>query len=164
MTEKTSGSQPNNTQSYTESYQKHTGYSYGYKVVYFYDDQYTKPAQIYRGERPIKKFMEEMLKEARYCQKIIATKFKKPLTMADKDEQHFQEANERHICNQAYTYKDIRVRDHCHVTGSYRGSAHQYCNLKLRINPKEFKIPVIFHNLRGYDNHCIMQEIPEAWE
>ena len=108
--------------------------------------------------------MEEMLKEAQYCQKIIATKFKKPLTMTDKDEQHFQEANECHICNQAYTYKDIRVRDHCHVTGSYRGSVHQYCNLKLRINPKEFKIPVIFHNLRGYDNHCIMQEIPEAWE
>ena len=53
---------------------------------------------------------------------------------------HFQEANECHICNQAYTNKDIRVRDHCHITGSYRGSAHQYRNLKLRINPKEFKI------------------------
>ena len=52
ITEKISGSQPNNTQSYTESYQKHTGYSYGYKVVCFYNDQYTKPAQIYRGEKP----------------------------------------------------------------------------------------------------------------
>lgn len=36
--------------------------------------------------------MEEMLKDAQYCQKIIATKFKKPLTMSDKDEQHFKEA------------------------------------------------------------------------
>ena len=51
--------------------------------------------------------MEEMLKEAQYCQKIIATKFKKPLKMSDGDEQHFQEANEYHICNQAYTNKDI---------------------------------------------------------
>ena len=50
-------------------------------------------------------------------------------------------------------------RDHCHITGQYRGSAHQNCNLKLRISPKEFKIPVIFHNLRGYDSHFIMQEI-----
>ena len=58
-----------------------------------------------------------------------------------------------------YTNKDIRVRDHCHVTGKCRGSAHQACNLKLRINPKEFKIPVIFHNPRVYDSHFIMQEI-----
>ena len=27
------------------------------------------------------------------------------------------------------------------------------CNLKLRIKPEEIKIPVIFHNLRGYDSH-----------
>ena len=73
ITEKISGSQRNDTQSYTESYQKHTGYSYGYKVVYLYDDQYAKPAQIYRGEKPIKKFMEEMLKETQYWQKIIAS-------------------------------------------------------------------------------------------
>ena len=33
------------------------------------------------------------------------------------------------------------------------------CNLKLRVNPEEVKIPVIFHNLRGYDSHFIMQEI-----
>lgn len=32
-------------------------------------------------------------------------------------------------------------------------------NLKLRINPKEFKILVISHNLRGYDRQFIMQEI-----
>lgn len=46
ITEKIPGYRPSNTQSYTESYQKHTGCSYGYKVVCCYDDQYTKPAQI----------------------------------------------------------------------------------------------------------------------
>ena len=40
-----------------------------------------------------------MLKEAQYCQKIIATKFKKLLKMTDKDEQNFQDANEYHIFN-----------------------------------------------------------------
>ena len=63
------------------------------------------------------------------------------------------------ICNKKYTNEDIKVRDHCHITGKYRGSAHQDCNLKLRIKPEEIKIPVIFHNLRGYDSHFIMQEI-----
>ena len=60
-----------------------------------------------------------------------------------------------------YTEKDIRVRDHCHITGKYRGSAHQDCNLKLKIKPEEIKIPVIFHNLRSYDSHFIMKEIGE---
>ena len=103
-----------------------------------------------------------MLKEMQYCQKTIATfctKFKKPLKMSDEDQQHFQATKECHICNQTYTNKDIRVRDHCHITGNYRGSAHQDCNLKLTISPKEFEIPVIFHNFRGYDRHFIMKEI-----
>ena len=54
--------------------------TYGYKVVCCYDDTYTKPIQVYRGEDSIKKFMQEMSKEVQYCQKIISTKFKKPHT------------------------------------------------------------------------------------
>ena len=65
------------------------------------------------------------------------------------------------ICEKKYTDKDIRVRDHCHITGIYRGSAHQECNLKLKIEPDNIKIFVIFHNLRGYDSHFIMQQIGE---
>ena len=63
-----------------------------------------------------------------------------------------------HICDKEYPNKDMRVRDHCHITGKFRGSAHQECNLKLRIKPEDIKIPVIFHNLRGYDSHFIMQQ------
>lgn len=37
--------------------------------------------------------------------------------------------------------------------------ANQDCNLILRINPNEYKIPVISHNLRGFDSHFITQEI-----
>ena len=69
--------------------------------------------------------MQEMLKEVQYCQKTIATKFKKPLKMSDKDEQHFQEASECHICNRPYTDKDIRVRDHTHVQYSRLDSSGQ---------------------------------------
>ena len=59
----------------------------------------------------------------------------------------------------AYTKTDTRIRDDCRINGNYRGSGHQNCNLKLRINAKELKIPVIFHTLRGYDRYFIMQEI-----
>lgn len=79
--------------------------------------------------------------------------------MSDNEEEMFKAAEVYHICGQQYTDKDIRVRDHCHVTGKYRGSVHQACNLKLRLNPNNVKIPKIFHNLRGYDAHFMMQEI-----
>ena len=159
ITEKISGCQPDNDKSYTEVYQKHTDCGYGYKIVCCYDDNYSKPVTIYRGEKAVYKFMEAMLGEIEYCKKVMKKEFNKPLRMTNEDEEEFQKAKECHICEQKYTDKDIRVRDHCHITGKYRGSTHQECNLKLKIKPEEIKIPVIFHNLRGYDSHFIMQEI-----
>ena len=99
-----------------------------------------------------------MLKEVKWCKSIIK-KFNKPLVMTDENEIDFQKAKKCHICDKQYNGDELIVRDHCHITGKFRGSAHQDCNLKLRINPKTIKIPVIFHNLRGYDSHFIMQQI-----
>ena len=103
--------------------------------------------------------MLDLLSEVEYCQKMIATASQKPLQMTDEEEELFKTAEERHICERKYKKTDIRVRDHCHITGKYRGSAHQDCNLILRLDPSKFKVPVIFHNLCGYDFHFIMQEI-----
>ena len=61
-------------------------------------------------------------------------------------------------CKQPFVedfYMD-KVRDHCHITGKYRGAAHWRCNINFRINP-EMEIPVFFHNLRGYDSHLLLQ-------
>ena len=49
-----------------------------------------------------------------------------------------------------------RVRVHCHYTGRYRGPAHNSCNLKYR-KPKF--IPVVFHNLTGYDSHLFIKKL-----
>ena len=159
ITEKIHGCQQEGNKSYTEPYQRHKDCGYGYKVVCCYDDKYTKAIQIYRGEKAVYKFMENMLEEVKYCKKVMKKHFNKPLRMTGENEQEFKKATTCHICDKKYTEKDIRVRDHCHITDEFRGSAHQECNLKLRINPEEIKIPVIFHNLRGYDSHFIMQEI-----
>ena len=161
ITEKIQGCRQNNDSSYTEAYQKHTDFGYGYKVVCCYDDKYTKPIQIYRGENAVYKFMEVMLDEVKYCKEVMRRNFNKPLKMTDNDELSFKLEQKCYICEESYKDKDVRVRDHCHITGKYRGSAHQDCNLKLRLNPEEIKIPVIFHNLRGYDSHFIMQQIGE---
>ena len=71
ITEKISGCQPNNNKSYTEAYQKHTDCGYGYKVVSCYDDKYSKPITIYRGEKAVYKFVEAMLEEVKYCKKVM---------------------------------------------------------------------------------------------
>ena len=94
-----------------------------------------------------------------WCKSKIKKHFNKPLKMTKENETDFQKATKCHICDEPYKDKDIRVRDHCHITSKFRGSAHQDCNLKLQIKPETIKIPAIFHNLRGYDSHFIMQEI-----
>lgn len=59
---------------------------------------------------------------------------------------------------QCSLYVGGKVRDHDHISGEYRGAAHYTCNLNLRITNAD-KIPVFFHNLRGYDAHLLMKEI-----
>ena len=147
--------------SYTEAYQTHEDCGSAYKVVCCYDDKYSKNICIYRGENAVYGFMEKMLEEVKYCKAVIKKHFNKPLVMTEDDEQRFRTMDWCHICGEKYDEKDVRVRDHCHITGKFRGSAHQECNLKLRIKPENLKIPVIFHNLRGYDSHFIMQQIGE---
>ena len=55
-----------------------------------------------------------------------------------------------------YIDNDVKVRDHCPITGKHRGSVHRDCNISLRLN---HKISVVFHNIKKYDSHFIMQEL-----
>lgn len=70
LSQRVFGCQPDDAKSYIDKYQKHTGCSYGYKVVCCYDDKYSKPVQVYRGEDSIHKFMQQMLLEVQCCQKL----------------------------------------------------------------------------------------------
>ena len=49
-----------------------------------------------------------------------------------------------------------KCRDHCHITGKYRGAACDKCNLRMRV-PKF--VPVLFHNLEGYDSHLFVKSL-----
>ena len=56
-----------------------------------------------------------------------------------------------------YVIKKLKkVRDHDHRTGCYRGAAHSKCNINFFSNRY---VPVVFHNLRGYDSHLIVKEM-----
>ena len=71
------------------------------------------------------------------------------------DQLNFLKSKVCHICEKPL--EGDAVRDHCHLTGKYLGAAHNACNLN-RIE-KRNKIPVFFHNGKGYDSHFIINEI-----
>ena len=111
---------------------------------------------MYRGKNAVYKFLEKMLEEEKWCQETLKKHFNKDMEIAKADEKNLKSTDSCHICGITYKSYDVRVRGHCHITGKYRGSAQQKCNINYKLTEK---IPVIFHNLRGYDSHFIMQEI-----
>ncbi|KYM96987.1 hypothetical protein ALC62_12365 [Cyphomyrmex costatus] len=67
----------------------------------------------------------------------------------------------RNICEKPFEIEHLRVRDHCHITGRYRGPAYSDCNINHR---DSCVIPVFFHNLSGYDAHFIIKDITNKYE
>ncbi|XP_031332414.1 uncharacterized protein LOC116162827 [Photinus pyralis] len=76
--------------------------------------------------------------------------------LSEKQQQDFESATHCHICEKVFSENEIRCRDHCHFTSKYRGASHQACNINYQNN---HAIPVVFHNLSGYDSHFIIREL-----
>ena len=93
--------------SYTRTYQTHKDCGYGYKVVCYYRERYSKPIQMYQGENAVYKFMEKMLEEVEYCKAFIKKCFNKPLVVTEDDEQRFRIMAGCHICGDKYTDKSL---------------------------------------------------------
>ena len=55
---------------------------------------------------------------------MIKKHFNKNLIMSVEDEERFQSSSKCWVCDKLFDVGDNKVRDHCHVTGKYRGSAH----------------------------------------
>jgi len=105
-------------------------------------------------------FVNALMKEADEIIKIMNKVV--PMEITKKQEKSFKIAQDCHICG-IRLGKD-RVRDHDHLTGEYRGAAHNHCNLEYGWKRDKngnviYQIPVIFHNLRGYDSHLIIKSL-----
>ena len=144
-----------NNGSYTEKYLDHIPYSFAYKVVCV-DNKLSKKVVLYRGKNAVYRFIETILNEYDYCKKMIKKHFNKNLLMSAEKEERFQLTHSCWICDKLFEVGDDKVRDHCHITEKYRGAAHWSCNINLKVSKK---IPVIFHNLKGYGSHLIIKEI-----
>ena len=98
-----------------------------YKVVCI-DNRFTKPTIIYRGKNAANEFIKAILEEYKYCQKIMEEYFNENLIMTE-EENLFQKSNSGWICKKFINNNnEEKLRDHCHVTGKFRGAAHRNCN------------------------------------
>ena len=113
----------------------------------------TNPLTQYRGPGCVKNFCKHIISEAKRLYNSFPEKPMTPLTKSQLKE--YARATKCHICFKPFNEKR-KVRDHCHYTGLYRGAAHSSCNLQYKI-PNY--IPVIFHNLAGYDAHLFIREL-----
>ena len=95
-----------------------------------------------------------ILREHIYCRKLMKEHFNKNLIMTAEENEEFERSNICWICGCLIGIGNNKVRDHCHITGKYRGAAHWNCNISLKMSKK---VPVIFHISKGYVSHLIFK-------
>ena len=158
FTHKLASCQPNDEESYTEKFQMHKPSGYCYMVMSDKPQivKYTATSDEDVGQ----KFVESLEETVR---KLYSSIRHKKVVMVDGDSESYKNATHCHICEGLLnntapdgTVGIDKVLDHDHLTGRYRGAAHNACNINYKI-PKH--IPVVFHNLAGYDAHLFIKNL-----
>ena len=110
----------------------------------------------YRGEDAAEMFVRDLQQEAKQLfDEYIATP--KPMLLTATELRSFDNATTCHICTKPLG--GDKMRDHCHIVGSYRGAAHNDYYLMYRYSKSGWKLPVVVHNLKGYDGHLIVKAL-----
>ena len=89
----------------------------------FFTEEKMLPANL------LKQFLKSMISK-----KMMKKHFNKSLIKSAEEEEKFQLSNSCWICDKLFDVGDEKVRDHCHITGKYRGTAHWSCNINLKLN------------------------------
>ena len=147
---------PNPEYSYTYNYQKHEPSGFCLYIKGIVPNIKIKPI-IYTKNNNDDNVAEIFVNKLEEVTKSIYNDFylqPKPLRLTKEEKISFNKEKFCHICKMEL--KTDKVRDHCHFTGQYRGAAHNSCNLQCR---KPMILPVIFHNLQGYDAHLFIKQL-----
>ena len=140
----------------TVQYQKHTPIGFCYTIKCTDESVYESKTVLYtakeEGEDIGAAFVKSLESNLQEVYTIMKTNV--PIKITDQEEENFRDAVNCYACERPLG--DDRVRDHCHLTGKYRGAAHSKCNLAM--TTPNF-IPVLFHNLEGYDSHLFVKSL-----
>ena len=135
----------------TEQYQKHISNGFCYHIKCFDYTLYSQqPVTFVKDVEQI--IIDTLAKNIREFIKGVSCEENMIITKQDK------------LVYDNFTLCDIynkelgkyRVRDQCHLSGKFRGAAHEVCKLKYTV-PKS--IPVVYHNLSGSDSHLFIKTL-----
>ena len=132
----------------TFEYQRHQACSFGLIVIDWNDRIIFQ--KFYRGENVADKFMECLLHIQPMLRRHFALSYQ-PAKLSAEEKQSYANAKTCYVCSKGLA--DDKVLDHCHLTGKFRGAAHNHCNLAMKMPTK---LPILFHNLKGYDAHLLI--------
>ncbi len=157
------------TQPHTTKYQSHVPSGFCYTIKSAHEDIFPTKTVLrtisYEGEDMGKLFVETLTEDLKPVYKIL--KSSKPIVITKSEENRHEKTESCYACGIKFgatrinekTKKEEKVTkcaDHCHITGKYRGAACDKCNLRMRV-PKF--VPVLFHNLEGYDAHLFVKSL-----
>ena len=157
------------SKSFTNKYQKHVPSGFYYTIKCMDEDIYPTKTVLrtasYEGEDMGKLFVDSLTEDLKPIYKILKNPL--PMVMTESDEVKHELAKECYACKDIFGREWMnkktekleevkKCRDHCHITGKYRGAACDKCNLRMRV-PKF--VPVLFHNLEGYDSHLFVKSL-----
>ena len=147
------GLSPDPEEPYTSKVNQHilSGWCVYSKLVY---GNVQNPLRLYRGKDCVEKFCDHIKEEVHRLYHMFPEKPIDPPTNGQWTQ--YKKASKCHICFKPFNCKDPEVRAHCHYTGCCKEPTHRDCNLRYRIPSY---IPVIFHNLLGYDAHLFIKEL-----
>ncbi|XP_022783261.1 uncharacterized protein LOC111324042 [Stylophora pistillata] len=148
--------QPNHEICYTEKKQKHIPGSFCYFVKCSFDDRHSKLVEYTAKseDEDVAQIFFDMLQEE--AKAIYKNHPAKEMFFTDRDAVIFENATCCWLCEEDSKKEDMKVRNHCHYTGKFRGAAHNSCNLRFR----RLKFtPVVFHNLTNYDAHLFIKNL-----
>ena len=122
----------------------------GFYIISPFGNNYSS----YFGEPCVTWFVNEMLTLENIASNYFETNL--PLEITPEEEESFQQSKVCWLCENPLG--EDTVRDHDHLTGKYRGAAHNKCNLNCKKKSSSF-VPIFFHNFSGYDCHLIFKEL-----
>lgn len=144
-----------------EKYQKHVPNSYAILLKSTLSEEHleyyglSSRPKVYRGENVAKQFVDDLYEIIKKVEVLYS--YVVPMEELDDNKKEIHNsATVCYMCKETFTEINHKVRDHDHLTGTYRGPACNSCNINYKL-PKF--VPVILHNLQKYDSHMIIPEL-----